>query len=305
MALAFGRSEVERIVRLRLRELRMEHEGAWRPRCYLSGPMTGLPDFNKHAFVLGAGMLRDAGWIVYNPIENDAEAGIELEGKEGTEAFDFAEAMKRDLWQVCDSDAVFVMPGWEYSKGAKLEVFVAHEVGKPVYSLLSGRKIEREGELDWTWQTAHPFSSRKIEREDGPSTGQPLGLETVAPVPLDFGPEFRGVDPVTGGSKGRRQATFANMSLVADVLEARVHGFGVMKYPDEAGAPNWSRGMPWSWFYDALRRHIAAFWSGEDVNEESGLPHLAHARWMISNLIEYSHYGMGTDDRPAWRRRAA
>lgn len=123
--------------------------------------------------------------------------------------------------------------------------------------------------------------------------------------PLDFGPEWRATDPITGGSKGRKQAVFANMSLVADVYEARVHGFGVMKYPDEEGAPNWSRGMPWSWFYDALRRHIAAFWAGEDTNPESGLPHLAHARWMISNLIEYLEYGLGTDDRPAWRRKRA
>lgn len=121
---------------------------------------------------------------------------------------------------------------------------------------------------------------------------------------LDFGPEWRATDPDTGGSKGRKQAVFANMSLVADVYEARVHGFGVMKYPDDAGAPNWSRGMPWSWLYDALRRHIAAFWAGEDINPESGLPHLAHARWMISNLIEYLEYGLGTDDRPTWRRRA-
>lgn len=121
---------------------------------------------------------------------------------------------------------------------------------------------------------------------------------------LPFGPEWRQTDPQTGGTKGRKQAVFANMSLVADVYEARVHGFGVQKYPDEAGAPNWSRGMPWSWFYDALRRHIACFWAGEDINPESGLPHLAHARWMISNLIEYGEFGLGTDDRPTWRREA-
>ena len=125
---------------------------------------------------------------------------------------------------------------------------------------------------------------------------------------LDFGPEFRATDPETGGSKGRKQASFAQMSVYADVEEARVHGFGLAKYPDEAMYPNWRRGMPWSWFYDALRRHVAAFWAGEDVNPESGLLHLAHARWMISALIEYHYLGLGTDDRPvivAALRRAA
>ena len=262
--------------------------GSPAPKCYISGPMTGLPFFNFPSFEKAAELLRGAGWFVYSPRENDKEAGIEpnADGKLTADGPAFKELMKTDLWQVCDSDAVFVLPGWEYSAGALIEVDVAHRVGVPVYSLLSGREIEAPA------YEPHVFSTRSVQAPEYEPT-------------LDFGPEWRDTDEATGGTKGRKQAVFANMSLVADVYEARVHGFGVMKYPDEAGAPNWSRGMPWSWFYDALRRHIAAFWSGEDINPESGLPHLAHARWMISNLLEYREYGIGTDDRPAWRRRRA
>lgn len=320
----------------RLAKLKYEYGAPERqPRCYVCGPMTGLPEFNQHSFNRAAAMLREAGWFVYNPVENDAEAGIALTGLDGSEEFDFKKAMQRDLWQVCDSDAVFVLPGWEESKGAGIETHVAEQVGVPIYSILSGENVlERGRAIQFDEATDIPATLQAIANDLGwddlafprlrtttidSVTGQPILVPEGAagghtaqvpegqgePPALDFGPEWRATDPVTGGSKGRKQAVFANMSLVADVYEARVHGFGVMKYPDEEGAPNWSRGMPFSWFYDALRRHIAAFWSGETINPESGLPHLAHARWMISNLIEYVEYGMGTDDRPAWRKRRA
>jgi hypothetical protein len=275
------------------------------PKCYVSGPMTGLPYFNFPSFEAAAELLRCSGWFVYSPRENDSAAGIEPdpEGKLSPDGPRFKDLMRKDLWQTCDSDALFVLPGWEYSAGAQIEVDVAHRVGVPVYSLLSGRKIEAAPYVP------HEFSSRSVgydgEASQNGGEGGPTPVDPPFVPALDFGPEWRAKDPVTGGSKGRKQAVFANMSLVADVYEARVHGFGVMKYPDEAGEPNWSRGMPWSWFYDALRRHIAAFWSGEDINPESGLPHLAHARWMISNLIEYLEYGIGSDDRPSWRKKAA
>ncbi len=118
--------------------------------------------------------------------------------------------------------------------------------------------------------------------------------------PLDFGPEERATDPVTGGSKGRKQAVFAHVPLYAQVMKARVHGFGIFKYPDQDGAPNWTKGTPWSWMYDAAMRHIMAFWGGEALNPESGLPHLAHAAWMLDVLLEFEHKGIGTDDRPTY-----
>jgi hypothetical protein len=248
------------------------------PKCYLAGPMRGCADYNFPAFHAAAAELRVAGWEVFSPAERDeADPNVDLTSeaaKAGKPVTSLAYFMQFDLAAVCTSDAVILLPGWETSQGARLEVHTALEVGVKVFLFESGEEV-----------TSIPVRPSEAT--------------------LDFGPEFRATDPTTGGSKGRKQAVFANISLVADVYEARVHGFGVMKYPDEAGAPNWSRGMPWSWFYDALRRHIAAYWSGEDINPESGLPHLAHARWMISNLLEYSEYGLGTDDRPTWRKRAA
>lgn len=103
--------------------------------------MTGLPNFNEHAFNVAAATLREAGWFVYNPVENDEEAGIVLDGLTGHEEFDFKTAMKRDLFQVCDSEVVFVLPGWEISKGAGIETHVAWEVGVEVRDIVSGDRI--------------------------------------------------------------------------------------------------------------------------------------------------------------------
>lgn len=111
--------------------------------------------------------------------------------------------------------------------------------------------------------------------------------------PLDFGSEIRLTDPETGGEKGAKQAQLGLIPIYATVEEAKVHGMGAAKY-----APyNWRKGYPWSWSYNAMLRHQLAYWNGEDRDPESGLPHLAHARWHTGVLLEFSAYGLGTDDR--------
>ena len=54
---------------------------------------------------------------------------------------------------------------------------------------------------------------------------------------------------------------------------ARVLDFGKKKY----AAHNWRQGIAISRLLDAALRHILAFNGGEDIDPESGLPHLDHA----------------------------
>lgn len=110
---------------------------------------------------------------------------------------------------------------------------------------------------------------------------------------LDFGDEVRVTDEKTGGQKGAKLARLDLIPVYAQVEEAKVHGMGAAKY-----APyNWRKGYDWSLSYGALQRHLLAFWNGEDLDPESGLPHLAHARWHTGALLEFLHYGLGNDDR--------
>lgn len=74
---------------------------------------------------------------------------------------------------------------------------------------------------------------------------------------------------------------------------AGVYTYGAAKYDDR----NWERGIAWSRVFAAMMRHAWAFWSGEDNDPESGLPHMAHAAWCCMALIHYAHFNRELDDR--------
>ena len=72
-----------------------------------------------------------------------------------------------------------------------------------------------------------------------------------------------------------------------------VLAFGAKKY----AAGNWSHGMEWSRVYGAMLRHLNAWASGENLDQESSLPHLWHAGCCLMFLTAFSERQIGTDDR--------
>lgn len=90
-------------------------------RLYLAGPMTGIEDFNYPAFNAMAERLRAAGYDVENPADHGTVDGA-----------DWADYMAYDLTRLGLCGQVAVLPGWESSKGARLEVHVARELGMKV-----------------------------------------------------------------------------------------------------------------------------------------------------------------------------
>lgn len=105
--------------------------------------------------------------------------------------------------------------------------------------------------------------------------------------------ETRVVDPVTGGEKGQKLAQLGAVDPAALMEVARVAGFGAEKY----ARYNFAKGYAWSLSFDAMMRHLLAFWGGEEGDPESGLPHLAHAAWHCLALLTFQERGRGTDDR--------
>ena len=75
---------------------------------------------------------------------------------------------------------------------------------------------------------------------------------------------------------------------------AKVYTMGAEKYADR----NWEKGMAYSRLYAASMRHLNKFWTGEDLDLESGLPHLAHAAWGLLALLEFGSTHPEQDDRP-------
>lgn len=98
---------------------------------YVAGPMTGLPDFNYPAFRAAARQLRENGWSVYDPTEND-------DGSQG-KPWDFY--LRASVRQVSVCNAIALLPGWEDSKGANLELYVAMTLGMKVYFYIDGHLV--------------------------------------------------------------------------------------------------------------------------------------------------------------------
>lgn len=74
----------------------------------------------------------------------------------------------------------------------------------------------------------------------------------------------------------------------------RVLDFGAKKYSDR----NWEQGMDWQRCFDALMRHLTAWWAREPADPETGFSHLWHAGCCILFLIAYEMRGVGKDTRP-------
>ena len=68
---------------------------------------------------------------------------------------------------------------------------------------------------------------------------------------------------------------------------------GAEKYADR----NWEKGMDWERPFNALQRHMWAFWSGEDLDPELGVPHTWCAITELAFLIAYEARRAGTDNR--------
>ncbi len=93
------------------------------PRLYVSGPMTGIPEFNHPAFNAATAKLRRAGFDVINPAEVDAARGW-VPGSQSWEEY-----MRVNLLDLLTADALAVLPRHEHSRGATLEIHVARKLG--------------------------------------------------------------------------------------------------------------------------------------------------------------------------------
>ncbi|MGK2897240.1 MAG: DUF4406 domain-containing protein [Burkholderiaceae bacterium] len=93
-------------------------------RVYLSGPMTGYPDLNFPAFNAEAARLRGLGFDVVNPVDVNVDPSAS-----------WHECLRKDLAALLTCDAIALLPGWERSKGAQLELHVAHRIDMEIVTV--------------------------------------------------------------------------------------------------------------------------------------------------------------------------
>ena len=110
---------------------------------YIAGPMAGVEDFNYPLFNAVAADLRKNHFQVENPAEfgefdeDDTPVGGNASGPMR------ARYMERDLPIVASCDAILLLPNWEQSKGANMELLTALMVGNEVWEYVMA--VDDEG----------------------------------------------------------------------------------------------------------------------------------------------------------------
>lgn len=96
---------------------------------YISGPMTGKATFNFPAFHVEAERLRALGHVAVNPAEINTDVGLE-----------WGNYLRAYIKVLMDCDAIVLLPGWEKSRGARLEFHIAEALSMDIH--LAGELVE-------------------------------------------------------------------------------------------------------------------------------------------------------------------
>lgn len=124
---------------------------------------------------------------------------------------------------------------------------------------------------------------------EGPLSGVPVDLRII-PAKTENLPDS---NPKT--AYGIKKPSMHLIPGVALMTLAKVMALGAKKY----GAYNWrDQPVSASVYISALLRHIYQWFDGEDIDPESGAPHLGHAMACLAILLDALAQGTLIDDRP-------
>lgn len=106
-------------------------------RIYIAGPMTGVARFNRPRFQQSARILRAQGWTVESPVEIAAAFGSDNTIVTTPGMLDAV--IEAELAALAKCDAIYLLAGWEDSRGAKRELWLALDKGLEV--IVEGRGV--------------------------------------------------------------------------------------------------------------------------------------------------------------------
>lgn len=101
---------------------------------YLSGPMTGIEDYNFPAFRAMADKWADKGWVVKDPSRNF----------EGRVDLPYETYFREDIKILLECTALALLPGWEKSKGAIAERALAERLNLKIYDAETMELCDKE-----------------------------------------------------------------------------------------------------------------------------------------------------------------
>lgn len=91
-------------------------------KIYVAGPMRGIEKLNFPAFNAAAADLRASGFDAVNPVDINPDP-----------ATPWRECMNNDIIELVKCDAIYMLVGWQNSKGASLEHHIAVELGLDLF----------------------------------------------------------------------------------------------------------------------------------------------------------------------------
>lgn len=106
----------------------MERQESWLSKIetndivYLSGPMTGIQNFNRERF-----------WLMEHIVKQRASAVLTPARYLDSETASYEELMKRGIRMVTEATKMVQLTGWGTSSGSMIEYHVAMIIGLPVY----------------------------------------------------------------------------------------------------------------------------------------------------------------------------
>lgn len=207
----------------------------------------------------------------------------------------------------------------EYDALLDLIVFAVGTLERHGFPLLAGFQAVMEANMKKNLAGSSDASKRGFKRDlvkpvgwTGPEAKLAEILHNAGQYKTQTRLEFDVSWPAAPGSTGEIVPGFApkfdaakvrvDLLPVDPMLDvANVFGFGARKY--FANSYRQGETVAWSRTYGSILRHLFAFWNGEDLDPESGLPHLAHAGTQLFILMEHVKHNADKDDR--FKRDAA
>lgn len=229
---------------------------------YLAGPMSGKTHYNVAAFTEQATAWRNVGYEVITPFETNSTVWRKHYGRDFdpyTDTCDYGDPILREM--VAEDFAALCRADY-------VAVLPGWEQSKGARAEVEVARNLHIPVLDsLTGKLIQPVSAAADPTAKPTNPKDAIGSHKL---PLHLWPEH--------------VSALGSLALME----------GALKY----GRSNFRAiGVRASIYVDALRRHIAAYWEGEDADPDSGLPHLAHALACIAILVDAQAAGRLADDR--------
>jgi len=137
-------------------------------KIYLSGPISGKPDFNRKAFQSAKDkIIKECSPVtdieVVNPLDIADLINVEFIERGNFREPAWEDYMKRDITELMGASCVYLLDGWRDSRGANVEHFLALTLNIPYTESTDGLKriIEKIKSKENKNETGNSINTKK------------------------------------------------------------------------------------------------------------------------------------------------